>query len=130
VSNFRRAKGLLQLDPGASFTLEDDRGRHWRPVSVERGPVVEIPSGQRLKRTYDYHPPWLRGAEHLYPSQYEPVGGRSVTVAEHRVRFARHERLTGEPMLSRHTHWLRLRLSHGDYEWAAMWIFRPEDQEP
>ncbi|MEK7331316.1 MAG: hypothetical protein AAB113_11000, partial [Candidatus Eisenbacteria bacterium] len=112
VFDFPGAGGLVALDPTMTFTLEDDRGRQARVLGRERGPVLGYATAQRLKRTYGYHPPWVRGSEHVNPSQYDVSWGRSLTLAEHRVRFGRHDVRTGLPLVDGETRWLRLRLSY------------------
>lgn len=129
VFDFPGAMGLIALDPTVNFTLEDDRGRRARVLGTERGPVLGYATAQKLKRVYGYHPPWVRGSEQANPSQYDVSWGRSLTLAEHRVRFARYDERTGQPLLDAATRWLRLRLSYGRYEWVATWPFRPQGGE-
>ncbi len=126
VFDYRDGDRVARLDPQMTIILEDDRGRRWRPVEVKRGPAVQIASGQKLKRIY-YHPPWLHGSQHWYPDQYALTDGRSLTVAEHRLRFARHDPRTRESVLTRRTRWLRLRLAYRTSEWVATWTFRPDE---
>lgn len=128
VFDFPGAMGLIALDPTVNFTLEDDRGRRARVLGTERGPVLGYATAQKLKRIYGYHPPWVRGFELVYP-QYDVSGGRSLTMAEHRVRFGRYDVHTGSPLVDGETRWLRLRLSYGRYEWVATWPFRPQGGE-
>ncbi len=52
---------------------------------------------------------------------------RSLTVAEHRLRFARRDARTGELVVSSATRWLRLRLASGGHEWVATWAFRTDE---
>lgn len=124
VYDFRGANELARLAPSVTLRLEDDRGRRWAPLEVRPGPAVNITSGQKLKRL-TYHPPWLRDIQDPHPLQYGVTEGRSVTVAEHRVRFARRDPRTGERLISRDTRWLRLRLAYPGYEWVAIWPFQP-----
>ena len=126
VFDFAGSAGLVRLDPPVSFILEDDRGRQSRALSIERGPVLGRATAKRLRRTYDYHPPWIRGREHLNWEQYDVSWGRNLAVVEHRVRFGRRDLRIGEPLLDASTRWLRLRLIYGRYEWVAMWSFRED----
>jgi hypothetical protein len=128
--SFPGSAGLARLDTRTTLTLEDDRGRQWSPIDVRRGPAVPAATGGKLRRIY-YHPPWLRGAQHLNPYQYDVGPGRDLTIAEHLVRFARHDSRSGEPVVSSRTRWLRLRLSAPGYAWVSTWTFRqPGDDEP
>jgi len=124
VYDFRGANELARLAPSVTLRLEDDRGRRWQPIEVRPGPAVNITSGQKLKRL-TYHPPWLRDIQDPHPLQYGVTEGRSVTVAEHRVRFPRRDPRTGERLISRDTRWLRLRLSYPSHELVATWPFQP-----
>ena len=128
VFDFPGAAGIARLDPRTTLVLEDDRGRSWRPLEVLRGPAVLAASGLKLRRVY-YRPPWLRGTQLLFPDQYDPGAGRNLTVAEHRVRFARREPGTGDPVVSSTTRWIRMRLAAPGYEWVATWTFRPDAEE-
>jgi len=128
VFDYQDANALARLDPRVTLTLEDDRGRSWRPIEIRRGPAVQIATGQKIVRAY-YYPPWLRGSRDVYPRPWEVSQGRALIVAEHRARFARRDNRTGQPALSRDTRWLRIRLSMGRNEWVATWPFR-EDERP
>lgn len=116
---------LVRLEPEVTLRLEDDRGGSWGPVSVKRGPVLSAAKGLKLQR--DYQPPWMRGSEHFYSHRYGVSGGEGVTLGKHRVRFARRDPETGQPLLRSETRWVRLRLSYGGHEWVATWPFRPEE---
>lgn len=124
--SFPRSSGLVRLDRLTTVTLEDDRGRQWKPIEVRRGPAVQVATGLKLERIY-YHPPWLRGSQHLYPDQYDPGSGRDLTVAEHFVFFTRRDPRSGDTVASSRTRWLRVRLSSPGYEWVAMWTFRQSE---
>lgn len=126
VFDFRGSDPLARLGHTVTFTLEDDRGRHWSPIETTRGPAVMVATGQRLKRIY-YHPPWLRADQHLFPAQYGVADGRNLTVGEHRVSFPKRDPHTRELVVSRSTQWLRLRLSYPPNEWVATWTFRPDE---
>ncbi len=129
------ASGLIRIGstdlgrygPRAEIVLEDDRGRHWYANDVKRGIAFEMASGQKLERTYVYHPPWLRSSEHAYPHQYWPRGGRSLTLVEHRARIPRRDPRTGEPLIDGRTRWVRLHLDYGANEWVATWTFIPQE---
>ena len=127
VIEFPGASGLARLGPTTSVWLEDDRGRQRYPVETLRGPVVDVIRGERLRRVYGYYsPPWIRDPSSRHPYRYEPSGGRPVTVAEHRARFARRDRWSPDPVVTRSTRWLTLHLKYGSYEWVATWTFRPD----
>jgi hypothetical protein len=129
--SFPGSAGLARLDARTTLTLEDDRGGRWSPIEVRRGPAVLAATGGKLKRIYYYHPPWVRGGEHLAPYQYDVGAGRDLTIAEHLVRFARRDARSGEPIVSSRTRWLRLRLRAPGQEWVSTWTFRqPGDREP
>ena len=130
VFDFAGSTKLVRLDPGVTFTLEDDRGRKARPLGVERGPVLGYASAHKVKRVYAYHPPWIRGLQHLDSDQYDVSWGRSLTLVEHRVRFARRDLKTGLPLLDSGTRWLRLRITVDRYVWVATWPFRQEQDRP
>jgi hypothetical protein len=131
VIAFSGAWGLARLGPGASIWLEDDRGRQWYPMETLRGPVVDVVRGERLRRVYDYYaPPWVRDPGSRHPYRYEPYGGRSITIAEHRARFSRRDRRSLDSVIARSTRWLRLHLKYGSYEWVATWAFRPDSEVP
>ena len=121
------ADALARLDPRVTFALEDDRGRRWTPMEVIRGPAVPVTAGGQVKRIH-YHPPWLRDGQHSYANEYALVNARPLTVAEHRLRFARRARRTGDLVVSSGTRWLRLRLASGTNEWIATWTFRPDER--
>ncbi len=129
VFDFPGSTALVRLDPAVTFTLEDDRGRRARLVRTERGPVLGYAAAEKVKRIYAYHPPWVRGIEHLGAQQYDVSWGRSLTVVEHRVRFDRRDPKTGDPLLDAGTRWLRLRISFGRYEWVATWPFRSDQAD-
>jgi hypothetical protein len=132
VIDFPGASGLARLGPGASIWLEDDRGRRWSPIETLRGPVVGLIRGERLRRLYDYYtPPWVRDTRSGDPPRYryEPYGGRPITIAEHRARFARRARLSLDPVVTSATGWLRLHLKYGSNEWVATWTFRPDSED-
>lgn len=127
VIDFPGASGLTRLGSGVSIWLDDDRGRQWYPLETLRGPVVDVVRGERLRRVYDYYaPPWVRDARSAYPNRYEPYGGRPITIAQHRARFARLDRRSMDPVITRSTSWLRLHLKYGSFEWVATWAFRPD----
>ncbi len=131
VFDFPGAPGLTRLGPGASIWLDDDRGRRWDPIETLRGPVVDVVRGERLRRVYDYYaPPWVRDARFAHPNRYEPYGGRPITIAEHRARFARRDRRSMDPVITSSTSWLRLHLKYGAFEWVATWPFRPDSEAP
>lgn len=121
------AKDLIALSQNLAITLEDDRGRRWPAKEIRRGPVLGVLSGQKVRRFYLYHPPWLRGSEHVTTDRFTLTGGRSLTLAEHWLRFARRDPLTGELVLDSSTRWLRLRLVQGRNAWVSTWSFRPEE---
>lgn len=116
---------LVRLGPAVSFQLEDDRGRQWVPIQVQRGPAVQVATGQKLSRIY-YYPPWVRGSERGYANRYDVSEGSTQTVAEHRLRFARRDSLTQELVITPETRWVRLRISYSGYEWVATWTFRSD----
>ena len=126
VFDFPGSTALVRLDPSVAFTLEDDRGRRARLLGIERGPVLGYAAAEKVKRVYAYHPPWVRGIEHLAPQQYDVSWGRSLTVVEHRVRFDRRDLKTGDPLLGVGTRWLRLVVSVGRHAWVATWPFRSD----
>ncbi len=95
-------------------------------LEVKRGPAVLVATGQKLRRIY-YRPPWLRRGQHYFPDQYAVEDGRNLTVAEHRLRFARRDERTAELVLSSATRWLRLRLAYDSHEWVATWAFRANE---
>ena len=124
------SSGLARLDSRTTITLEDDRGRHWSPIEVRRGPAVLAATAGTIRRIY-YHPPWLRGAQHLNPSPYDVSPGLDLTIAEHVIRFARRDPRSRELVVSSGTRWLRLRLSTPGYAWVSTWTFRqPGDGQP
>lgn len=127
VFDLPSADALARLDPRVTFSLEDDRGRRWVPMEVVRGPAVPVTAGGTVKRIH-YHPPWLRGGQHVYAKEYELVNARPLTVGEHRLRFARRDSRTHLPVISGDTRWLRLRLASGTNEWVATWAFRPDER--
>lgn len=126
VFDFPGSTALVRLDPAVTFILEDDRGRRAPLLATERGPILGFAAAEKVKRVYGYHPPWVRGIQHLDAQQYDVGWGRSLTVVEHRLRFGRRDTRTGDPLLDAGTRWLRLRVSFGRYEWVAMWPFRDE----
>ena len=127
VFDYRGADAFARLDPRVTLTLEDDQGRRWQPIEVRRGPAVLLATGQKLKRVY-YYPPWIRGTQRLYPTQYEVADGRNLTASEHRVRFARRDPRAGDLVIAGETRWIRLRLGFAGNEWIASWAFRPEER--
>lgn len=130
VTDFSGAAGIVRLAPSTSIWLEDDRGRQWSPIETLRGPVVDVVRGERLRRVYDYYaPPWVRETRSGHPYRYEPYGGRPITIAQHRARFARRDRSTAL-VVTPSTRWLRLHLKNGSYEWVATWTFRSESEFP
>lgn len=132
VIDFPGASALARLSPGVSIWLEDDRGRQWYPIQTLRGPVVDVVRGERLKRVYDYYaPPWVRDTRPGHRYRYEPYGGRPITIAEHRARFAKRDRRSAiDSVITRSTRWLKLHLKYGAYEWVAIWAFRPDSEVP
>lgn len=129
IMDFPGSSGLTRLGPSVSIWLDDDRGRQWYPIEALRGPVVDVVRGERLRRVYDYYaPPWVRDARSAYPNRYGPNGGRSITIAAHRARFARQDRMSMDPVISPSTRWLRLHLKYGSFEWVATWAFRPDSE--
>lgn len=127
VIDFPGATGLTRLGSGASLWLDDDRGRRWYPIETLRGPVVDVVRGERLRRINDYYaPPWVRDARFAHPNRYEPYGGRPITIAQHRARFARLDSQSMEPVITSSTRWIRLHLKYGSFEWVATWPFRPD----
>lgn len=129
VIDFPGVSGLARLGPGASIWLEDDRGRQWNPIETLRGPIVDVIRGERLRRVYDdYTPPWVRDTRFGHPYRYDPYGGRPITIAEHRVRFAKRDGRALDSVITRSTRWLRLHLKYGSYEWVATWTFRPDSE--
>lgn len=122
--------GLTRLDSRTTITLEDDRGRHWSPIDVRRGPAVLAATAGTIRRVY-YHPPWLRGAQHLSPPPYDNNPGRDLSITEHVIRFTRRDPRSRELVVSSGTRWLRLRLSIPGYAWVSTWTFRqPGDSQP
>ena len=131
VIDFPGVSDLTRLGPSASVWLEDDRGRVWYPIEMLRGPVVDVVRGERLRRVNDYYaPPWVRDARFRHPSRYEPYGGRPITIAEHRARFAKRDVRSMDATITRSTRWLRLHLKYGSLEWVATWAFRPDSEVP
>jgi hypothetical protein len=129
--SFPGSAGLARLDARTTLMLEDDRGGRWSPLEIRRGPAVLAARGGKLRRLYEYHPPWVRGGEHRGPYAYDAAPGRDLTIAEHFVRFARRDVRSRELVLSSRTRWLRLRLRAPGYEWVSTWTFRqPGDREP
>lgn len=131
VIDFPGASGLTRLGMGTSVWLEDDRGRMWYPIETLRGPVVDVVRGERLRRVNDYYaPPWVRDIRSGHSSRYEPYGGRPITIAEHRARFAKRDIRSMDATITRSTRWLRLHLKYGSLEWVATWAFRPDSEVP
>ena len=127
------ASGLARLAAGTSIWLEDDLGRRWSPIETQRGPALSLVRGARLRRVHDlYSPPWVRDTRSVPPYRVfnVPYGGRPITIAGHRARFARQDRESMSPVITRSTRWLRLHLEYGSYEWVATWAFRPDSEVP
>lgn len=125
------APTLTRLGPGVSIWVEDDRGRVWYPIETLRGPVVDVVRGERLRRVNDYYaPPWVRDGRLGHPSGYNPYGGRPITIAEHRARFAKRDIRSMDPRITRSTRWIRLHLKYGWSEWVATWAFRSDLEVP
>ena len=128
VFDFRGMDQLVRLAPGVVFRLEDDRSRQWGPIQAVRGPVLQVATGQKLRRIY-YYPPWMRSSQRLYAGQYDVRDSRNLTIVEHRLRFARRDPQTQELVLTPDTQWVRLRISYLAYEWVATWAFRTSATE-
>ena len=90
-----------------------------------RGPVIQVATGQKLRRIY-YYPTWVRGSDRLYQNQYDVSAGRNLTVVEHRLRFARRDPRSQELVVTPETRWVRLRISYSGNEWVSTWTFRPD----
>lgn len=108
------AEGLAWLSPDVEVTLEDDLGRHWTPVQVNRGPVV--PAGLKPPRFLD-DLGWLRG-----PVDY--IKGKELLVGEHRLRFLRRDKSMGGPTVHARTRLFSLKVSYAGNEWVSTWVFR------
>jgi hypothetical protein len=131
VIDFPEASGLARLATGTSIWLEDDLGRRWSPIEMLRGPALSMVRGARLRRVHDfYSPPWVRDTRSVHPYRdfHVPYGGRPTSIGVHRARFAKQDRQTMSPVITRSTRWLRLHLKNGAYEWVATWAFRPDSE--
>ena len=108
------AEGLVWLSPDVEVTLQDDLGRRWIPVQVNRGPVV--PAGLKPPRFLD-DMGWMRGAADV-------IKGKELMVGEHRLRFVRRDKSMGGPAIHARTRWFLLKLSYAGNEWVSNWVFR------
>jgi hypothetical protein len=108
------AEGLAWLSPDVEVTLQDDLGRRWTPVQVNRGPVV--PAGVKPPRFLD-DLGWLRGP-------VDVIKGKELMVGEHRLRFVRRDKAMGGPAIHARTKWFLLRVSYAGNEWVSNCVFR------
>jgi hypothetical protein len=108
------AEDLAWLSPDVEVTLQDDLGRSWIPVQVNRGPVV--PASLKPPRFLD-DLRWMRG-----PVDF--IKGKEFMVGEHRVRFLRRDKSMGGPSIHARTRWFLLRLSYAGNEWVSNCVFR------
>ncbi len=121
------ASELVRLGPNVRAALEDDLGWKWSPPDIRRGAVLGMATSQKVTRVFMYHPQWMRGSEFIHPDQYRTGDRRELTAVEYWIRFPRRDPESGDRILTRHTRWLRLRLSDGKNEWVATWPFLAEE---
>lgn len=108
------ASDLAWLSPDVDVTLEDDLGRRWTPVQVNRGPVV--PAGLKPPRFLD-DLGWMRGPVDFFK-------GKELLVGEHRLRFLRRDKSMGGPTIHARTRLFSLKVSYAGNEWLSTWVFR------